>query len=412
MTQQTGPGGRHTSQTRLQAPPGRGPVSGPRLTRHRVASAAAFFLQGFLFITMTTHLPQIQGQFGLDPATLSLLLLAMVILAGAGSFLAGAVARRADSARALALGLGLIGFGVVGAGLAPGLAVFCAALAVYGVGLGTVDAAMNMQGVALEHRLGRTLLPGFHAAWTAGGIAATLAALAFGDVPMAASVAPFGAVALLLMALPFLRRDRGQAVEGGEHAVSIPWKRLLLVGLVLVLFYMVDTAASTWGPAYLHTLFGTGVGNVAVATLPYLVASLLARLAGDRAVARFGAVPLLRAAAVLSAAALAVVVLATTAELAVVGFALLGFGAGIIAPLSFSAAGAIAAAAGGAADDGVRRARVDSVIARFNQFNYVGALFGSVLTGLVGADSLRYGFALPLVLVLAIVPLARAFRED
>ncbi|SEC82242.1 MFS transporter [Arthrobacter woluwensis] len=385
------------------------------MTTQRVATAAAFFLQGFLFITMTTHLPQIQGLFGLDAATLSLVLLGMVVLAGAGSVLAGQIARRLDSAQALRVGLGLIGAGAIEVGLAPDLLLFCLFLAVYGVGLGTVDASMNMQGVALEHRLRRTLLPGFHAAWTAGGIVATLAALAFGEAALAASVTPFGVVAVVATALPFLRRDRGAEAGSEGVQVSIPWKRLMLVGLVLVLFYMVDTAASTWGPAYLHDLFGTGLGNVAVATLPYLVASLLARLAGDWAVGRFGAVRLLRAAAVLSAAALAVVVLAPNAAIAVLGFAVLGFGAGIIAPLSFSVAGSIAAlgqAGSGGADDPVRRARVDSVIARFNQFNYVGALLGSVLTGLVGADSLRLGFALPLVLVLAILPLAGAFRDS
>ncbi|MGO4454658.1 MFS transporter [Arthrobacter sp. RAF14] len=381
------------------------------MTAQRVAASAAFFMQGFLFITMTTHLPQIQGLFGLDAATLSLVLLGMVVLAGVGSVLAGQLARRFDSAQALRVGLGLIGAGALGVGLAPDLVLFCVLLAVYGVGLGTVDASMNMQGVALEHRLRRTLLPGFHASWTAGGIVATLAALAFGEVALAASVTPFGVVALALTAVPFLRRDKGQEVDAEGTQVSIPWKRLLPVGLVLVLFYMVDTAASTWGPAYLHDLFGTGLGNVAVATLPYLVASLLARLAGDWAVGRFGAVRLLRAAALLSAAALAVVVLAPNAAIAVLGFAVLGFGAGIIAPLSFSVAGSIAALGqDGGADDPVRRRRVDSVIARFNQFNYVGALLGSVLTGLVGADSLRLGFALPLVLVLAILPLARAFR--
>jgi hypothetical protein len=45
---------------------------------------------------------------------------------------------------------------------------------------------------------------------------------------------------------------------------------------------------------------------------------------------------------------------------------------------------------------------------RFNQFNYVGALLGAVLTGVVGQGSLRYGFV-PLVLVLAMLPLAGAF---
>ena len=49
------------------------------------------------------------------------------------------------------------------------------------------------------------------------------------------------------------------------------------------------------------------------------------------------------------------------------------------------------------------------MIARFNQFNYVGALLGAVMTGLVGAGNLRLGFAVPMVLILALIPLARAF---
>ena len=69
-----------------------------------------------------------------------------------------------------------------------------------------------------------------------------------------------------------------------------------------------------------------------------------------------------------------------------------------------------AAIAGGVeVDPAVRQARVDAVIARFNQFNYVGALLGAVLTGLVGSGSLRVGFAVPMVLILGILPLARAF---
>ena len=52
------------------------------------------------------------------------------------------------------------------------------------------------------------------------------------------------------------------------------------------------------------------------------------------------------------------------------------------------------------------------MIARFNQFNYVGALLGAVLTGVVGAGNLRIGFAVPMVLVLRILPLARAFATE
>ena len=39
----------------------------------------------------------------------------------------------------------------------------------------------------------------------------------------------------------------------------------------------------------------------------------------------------------------------------------------------------------------------------------LAGLFGAVLTGVVGAGDLRWGFAVPMVLVLGILPLARAF---
>ncbi len=93
--------------------------------------------------------------------------------------------------------------------------------------------------------------------------------------------------------------------------------------------------------------------------------------------------------------------------MAVLGFTLLGAGTAVIAPLSFSAAARIAG--GDELDPGARQRRVDAVIARFNQFNYVGALLGAVLTGVVGAGNLRIGFAVPMVLILLLLPLARAF---
>ena len=85
----------------------------------------------------------------------------------------------------------------------------------------------------------------------------------------------------------------------------------------------------------------------------------------------------------------------------------MGAGVAVVAPLSFSAAARLAG--GDTTDDGERRARVDAVIARFNQFNYVGALLGAVMTGVVGAGSLRIGFAVPMVLVLGLLPLAATF---
>ena len=369
----------------------------PGLGRHRAAVAAAFATQGMVFVSLTTRLPRFRDHWDLGEVGLSLVLLMIVLLAGVGSVVAEQLARRASSAALLRVGLLGTVISVPVAAAAPAFGFFVGGLAVYGVALGVVDATTNMQAVALEHRYGRPILPSFHGAWTAGGVVGAGLALAAGDAPLPLT----GLVAVVPLAAalaPYLPRDH--TVVDADAAGDVPWRPILLVGLGMVLFYMVDTAAQTWGPTYLDDVFDTPHRLVALATFPYLVASLVTRVAGDGLVARYGAVPVLRLGALVGSAALAVVVFAPTWPVAVLGFTVLGAGVAVIAPLSFSAAARIA---------GGEQARVDGVIARFNQFNYGGALLGSVLTGLVGAGSLRVGFAVPMVLLLAMLPLARAF---
>ena len=381
-----------------------GPRTGPPNDgdpRFRAAVALAFATQGMVFISLTTRLPDVRREWDLSEVELSGLLMLMVLLAGVGSLLAERVAHRRDSASTLRAGLLLIAVAVPVLTTAPAFGVFVGGLAAYGLALGVVDATANMQAVAVEHRYGRTILPSFHGAWTFGGLVGAGLALAMGSLPLwtTAAVAVVPVAALFAAYLP---REHGEATDAAAR-VAVPWRPILLVGLGMVVFYMVDTSAQTWGPTYLDDAFTTPSSLVALATFPYLLSSLVIRLAGDGLVARYGAVRVLRTGAVVASLALLVVVTAPTWQVAVLGFTLLGAGVSVVAPLSFSAAARIA---GG---QGADRASVDAVVGRFNQFNYLGALIGAVLTGLVGADSLRYGFALPMVLVLALLPLARAF---
>ncbi len=281
---------------------------------------------------------------------------------------------------------------------APAGGVFVGGLAVYGVGLGIVDATSNMQAVAVEHRYGRPILPSFHGAWTFGGILGACYALAAAHLPLwtAGLVA---VVPLVALAAPYLPREHGEALTAAEQ-VAVPWRPILLVGLGMVLFYMVDTAAQTWGPTYLDdSRRAQHPRRAGHAALPGRQPRAPARRATGwwRGTARCRSCAPARwwprwpcswwsprrpgrSPSWASRCS--------------------GAGVSVIAPLSFSAAARIA---------GGEQARVDAVIARFNQFNYVGGLLGAVLTGLVGAGSLRLGFAVPMVLILAMLPLARAF---
>jgi MFS family permease len=374
------------------------------ISRARVAVAAGFLTQGLILLSLTTRLPDFQDKWHLSDVTLSLVLLMMVLLAGVGSVVAETLAKRRDSALLLRSGLLLIAVAVPVLCLAPTAVVYVAGMAGYGIGLGIVDASTNMQAVALEHRYGRPILPSFHGAWTLGGVVGAVIGLATAEMSIGVT-AIVGIIPLVVAFGPFLPRDHGPTELATE--VAVPWRPIILVGIAMVLFYMVDTGVQTWGPLFLDHTFTTPERYVALSALAYLLASGAVRIAGDWLVTRLGVVLILRVGALIGAGGLAVVVFSPTWQLAVVGFAILGAGVAVVAPLSFSAAARIAGGEG--FEPAVRQARVDAVIARFNQFNYVGALLGSVMTGLVGQDSLRIGFAVPMILVLGIIPLAPAF---
>ncbi|MBM7515838.1 MFS transporter [Nocardioides nitrophenolicus] len=371
----------------------------PTLHRYRLAIAAGFATQGFVFIGLTTRLPDLKDRWDLSELGISGVLLAIVLLAGAGSVLAERLSARTASARVLRAGLVLVAGGAALMLAAPAWPAFLLGVGVYGVGLGMVDATTNMQAVALERRYGRTILPSFHGSWTFGGLvgAALTLATADLDLPWTALIT---VLPLVVAGARFLPRDPEAALAGPGPDLAIPWRPILMVGLGMVVFYMVDTAAQTWGAVYLDEVVDAPSRWVALATLPYLVASLLVRVAGDSLVERYGVTPVLRVGAVVACGGLVVVTAAPTWPVAVLGFTLTGAGISVVAPLSFSAAARIA---GGSVE------RVDAVIARFNQFNYVGGLLGAVLTGVVGKDELRFGFVVPMVLVLTLLPLARWF---
>ncbi|KRC54819.1 MULTISPECIES: MFS transporter [unclassified Nocardioides] len=373
------------------------------IARRRLAVAAAFATQGFVFIGLTTRLPDIKDRWDLGELGISGVLLGIVLLAGLGSVVAERLAPRTSSAHLLRAGLVAVGAGAALMLAAPAWAAYLLGVGVYGVALGVVDAATNMQAVAIERQYGRPILPSFHGGWTLGGLLGAGTTLAMADLDLGWS-ALIGVVAVAMAGAGFLPREQSAAFDhaAGGELPGVPWRPILMVGLGMVVFYMVDTAAQTWGAVYIDEVLDAPSRWVALATLPYLVASLLVRLAGDHLVQRYGAVPVLRVGAVVASAGLVVVTVAPTWPVAVLGFTIVGTGISVVAPLSFSAAARIA---GGSVE------RVDAVIARFNQFNYVGGLLGAVLTGVVGQDELRYGFVVPTVLVLTLLPLARWFAS-
>jgi MFS family permease len=166
-----------------------------------------------------------------------------------------------------------------------------------------------------------------------------------------------------------------------------------------MVMYIADSATSNWSAVYLRDELHGGPGVPALGLAAYLTFQVLGRAVADRIVRRFGAVRTVAVGGAIGVIGMAVVALAPAPWLGIAGFAIVGAGLCVVVPQSFTAAGALDPTGSGVA------------IARVNLFNYAGFVVGAALIGAVAAAAnLRWAFAVPAVLALAIVALAPAFR--
>lgn len=377
--------------------------------RARIAAATAFGLQGFFLASVLTQLPAIKDRFGFDDTVITIAVVTVSLIAGVGSVLAERLALRTDSRTTLRAGLGVIAVGGVLLAVAHTTVPFFAAFGVYGIGLGMVDAAANMQAVAIQHRYGRSILSSFHAVWSVGAIVGALAvSVASGlDAGLTTTVLLASAVvaAGTLWLGPRLHTAAGEnplATIAPAAGVQIPWRPFVVLGVAMALFYAIDFGIGNWSALYLTDLLLASTSTAALAMAAYQAAGLVSRLTGDLWVRRFGETLVVRVGATVGALGLLVAVAAPNPAVAIAGFGIAGLGLPVVAPLCFSASGKLAPPD-----------QTDAVVARLNLFNYAGTVVGGGVVGLVAMGSdLRAGFAVLLAFAIVLVVLAPAFHPS
>ncbi len=410
-----------------------GTLGGLRLAR--VMIAAAFAAQAFGYATVVTTLPQFREHFGLDATDLSLIVLLVCVTAAVGSIVAGTVAKRWTSRTALTAGLVVQALSLAVVALSGTFAVAIVGFAVYGIGLGAVDAASGMQGVMLQNRLRRTIMASFFAAYTAAAIVASLLVSAFAGLPdgglalsFLAAGALFAGVAVAGARLFYVEnvgrdesavRDAGQVASGSwgpndaalvidevpaatqpSRTPSMSVRRAIwLFGTGVLCVFVADSAVSTWSTEYLSHTLVTSASVAPLAYAAYQSVILVVRLFGDRIVTRWGRRTIVVAAAGVGVAGFALVACIPALPAAIAGFAIVGVATALLVPVTFSAAGE------------VDPAHNERIISSMNTFNYVGAVFGGAVIGVIAdlGTGMALAFLLPAVLLIPFFWLSRFY---
>jgi len=400
------------------------------LRGQRVALSAIFTVHGFLYASWAVRVPAVKEQTGASAAALGLALLGLSAGAVATMLIAGSLCRRFGSRQVTVPACGVLSLTLLLPPLAHSAVTLGLALLVFGSAYGCLNVAMNSVAIELVAALRRPVMPGFHAAWSFGGLAGatlggllaphlsplrhlTLAALIgvlvtliAGRVLLASEPAgaalpgpmsePAGA------ASPGLRSDEGATREGdankrpqvseSKNRVSESISRVGVLGLIALCAAYCEGAIGDWGALHLKQDLGASVGLAAAAYAVFALAEAGGRLSGTALLERHGRTRVLVTGGLIACGGMLLAALAPDVWLALAGFAATGLGLANLFPVAVARAGLLAGSRG---------------VALTSTLGYGGFLLGPPVIGfLAGAFGLRAGLTTLSFLALAAAVIA------
>nr|WP_167739210.1 MFS transporter [Kocuria sp. JC486] len=347
----------------------------------RVAASGFFLVNGAVFANLLPRMPEIKDAFGLTDTAYGLLVIAFPIGSIAAGMAPAPLLRRFGSARVAGVGSVLLAalvaaagaVGAVGGGAAM-LLLYAVPIVLAGVLDAIVDTAQNAQAIYLQKTMGRSILNSMHALWSLGamvggvmGSAAVGAGLAL-PLHLGVSGAVFSVLALVCQRFALtpeevraVQRVQGRAtpepaddapaVQAPSTEPSTTTGRLtsrnraigivVLIGIIAIAGAMIEDLAMNWSTLMLARVLDAPASLAGMGLVAMMAAQFLGRLLGDRMTDRFGRVRMAKLGGTLSAVGLCVVALAPVPAVAVVGFAVAGFGCATLVPSAFHAADSV-----------------------------------------------------------------------
>lgn len=381
------------------------------LSRARLLLLCAFALSGLIVFSWLARIPSVRDSLELSATQLGGVLLVGSIGALVTVFSSSALLARFGSARMFATGAIVMSSGFVLMGVGPALAsrwLFGLGIVINGVGGALINLPMNVESARIERGYGRTIIPHFHAAFSAGAVAGSLlgAAASSAGVPVVVQFAIVGVLAGVLrlaalaggMVLPTAPRPKAAA----HHRGALPafgftvWlePRTILIGIVAFAAALSEGAANNWLAIAFVDGFNAPEALGGLVLGVFIGSMTLVRVFGTRAIDRLGRVVSLQLSGLIGVIGVGLFGVAGTPMAAVAGAACWGVGAALCFPIAVAAA----------SDDPAKAAARVSVVASLGSVAAMTAapLVGFMAAGLGGAQHALLVVLIPVFASLAV----------
>ncbi|MGA5265331.1 MFS transporter [Streptomyces lydicamycinicus] len=334
----------------------------PAVARLRRAITLFFALDGFVFAGWVVRIPAIKEQIHASAGALGLALLGVSVGSVGTMLLTGKLCRRYGNHPVTVAAAALLSLSVALPALTRSALQLGLVLLLFGAAYGGLNVAFNAAAVDLAEAVRRPILPSFHAAFSAGG----LAGAGLGGL-LAPHLSPLGHLLLLTAtglvitayAGHVLLRTPRPAVGHGPHrdgTEAIPGRgrvplrrtRLLVTvyGLITLCTAYGEGALADWGSLHLSADLHTGPGAAAAGYAVFALMMTVSRMSGSRLLEQLGDTPVLVAGGLLAAVGMLVAALSPQLWPVYLGYALTGLGLANVFPVAVGGAGALAGAHG------------------------------------------------------------------
>jgi len=303
---------------------------------------------GVVMAVWGARMPAVQAAAHLGPGQLAVVLLAAAAGMVAGLQIGGRLAQRHGPARLLTGPAVVFGLSLAALGQCRTLMSLSAVAVAFGLSHGLLDVGVNAAAVQCQHGYGRSIISGLHAAYSLGALTGAGLAAVTTWVSHQAVFAAVGAGLALTAAAAGPKTQHIQALaqspSSAERASNSPRSTGLgrstmwLLGSLAAACLLAEGAATDWAAVHLRHL-GASESAAASAYALYSAAMAAGRLLGDRLTARYGAITVVRAGALLASAGLGASLITDSAPAALAGWMALGLGLSTAVPSLITAAG-------------------------------------------------------------------------
>ena len=321
----------------------------PQLSRaiHRFwfPTAMAFFLNGLAFGGWAAQVPRASERLQMDEGTLGLILLGMGIGAVAAMAFSGLMIARFGAGLLIRLSLVVFLASYIVLSTAPTLALFAAAVLLFGAAGGLMDVAINAYASDVEAHMGWRVMASFHGMWSVGGLvgAAATSYLLGVSSDLTQSLALSAVVVVLFLTCQHNLIELRHHVHEKSSQRLVINRLTLIIALLAALAFSAEGAVRDWSALFLARDLEASNDRAAWGYAAFCATMAACRLSGDWMRVRFGERNVVVISGMIAIVGFILSIGFSDFTLAVAGFAMVGLGLSNIVPILISAAGRDAA---------------------------------------------------------------------